>query len=203
MEAKWFCTLCFSSNFLFNIMFICHFITVNTLDMVESGYSRTWRVSIILQIRWIPGIICTIVPTGLYSSGVKTGQLVHTSLSQDAWGLAKIEGKFYDNNHTRVQWQRQNSCAKCGEDGKLALCMHTMCRRSTHTHLKDCNDQTHKHWIHLKPRNATHLRWNCSTTTATNNFQFTFIQPMRLLVTSVMIIIAGASRGWVSSTPTF
>ena len=58
------------------------------------------------------------------------------------------------NNRTRVQW-RQNSCAKhvvsqarlslppcerlacetteCGEDGKWALCMHTMCPHSTHT----------------------------------------------------------------------
>ena len=36
-EAKWFCTLCFSSSFLFNVVIICHFNMVNTLDMVESG----------------------------------------------------------------------------------------------------------------------------------------------------------------------
>ena len=29
--------LCFSSSFLFNVVMICHFITVNTLDRVESG----------------------------------------------------------------------------------------------------------------------------------------------------------------------
>ena len=34
-------------------------------------------------IQWSPGIICTIVPTGLYPGGVKTGELVHTSQSQD------------------------------------------------------------------------------------------------------------------------
>ena len=33
--------LCFSSSFLFNVVMIRHFITVNTLDMVESGCSRT------------------------------------------------------------------------------------------------------------------------------------------------------------------
>ena len=33
--------LCFSSSFLFNIMMICHFIAVNTLDMVQSGCSLT------------------------------------------------------------------------------------------------------------------------------------------------------------------
>ena len=38
---------------------ICHFNTVNTLDMVESGYSRTWWVSVI---RWSPWIICIPLP---------------------------------------------------------------------------------------------------------------------------------------------
>jgi len=28
------------------------------------------------------GLICTVVPTGLYPGGVKTGELVHTSQSQ-------------------------------------------------------------------------------------------------------------------------
>ena len=40
-EAKRFYTLCFSSSFLFNVVIICHFNTVDTLEMVESGYSRT------------------------------------------------------------------------------------------------------------------------------------------------------------------
>ena len=40
-EAKWFFILCFSSSFLLNVVIIRHFNTVNTLDMVESGYSRT------------------------------------------------------------------------------------------------------------------------------------------------------------------
>jgi len=34
-------------------------------------------------IRWSLGIIGTVVPTGLYPGGVKTGELVHTSQSQD------------------------------------------------------------------------------------------------------------------------
>ena len=40
-EAKQFYTLCFFSSFLFNVMIICHFNTVDTLEMVESGHSRT------------------------------------------------------------------------------------------------------------------------------------------------------------------
>ena len=33
-------TRCFSSSFLFNIVIIRHFNTVNAVDMVESGYSQ-------------------------------------------------------------------------------------------------------------------------------------------------------------------
>ena len=40
-EAKRFYTLCFSSSFLFNVVIIRHFNTVNTLDMVEFAYLRT------------------------------------------------------------------------------------------------------------------------------------------------------------------
>ena len=35
--------------------------------------------------------------------------------------------------------------------------------------------------LHSKA-NTTHLRWNCITSIAANNFQPTFIQPLRLLV---------------------
>jgi len=66
LEAKRFYTLCFSGSFLFNVVIILHFNTVNTLDLVESGYLQTRHVSII---RWSPGIICTIVPTGPYPGG--------------------------------------------------------------------------------------------------------------------------------------
>ena len=52
-EAKQFSTLCLSSSFLFNVVIIHHFNTVNTLDMVESGYLQTWHVSIM---QWSPGI---------------------------------------------------------------------------------------------------------------------------------------------------
>ena len=38
-EAKRFYTLCFSSSFLFNVVIIRHFNTVDTLEMVESGHS--------------------------------------------------------------------------------------------------------------------------------------------------------------------
>ena len=40
-ETKQFYTLCFSSSFLFNVVIIHHFNTVNTLEMVESKNSRT------------------------------------------------------------------------------------------------------------------------------------------------------------------
>ena len=75
-EAKRFSTLCFSSSFLFNVIMTHHFNTVNTLDMVKSRYSWTWPMFITW---WSPGIICTIVLTGLH---LKTGELVHTSQSQ-------------------------------------------------------------------------------------------------------------------------
>ena len=45
-------SVCFSCSFLFNVVMIRHFIMVNTLDIVESGCSWTWRISIIFQIRW-------------------------------------------------------------------------------------------------------------------------------------------------------
>ena len=34
-EAKQFYTLCFSSSFLFNVVIICHFSTVDTLEICE------------------------------------------------------------------------------------------------------------------------------------------------------------------------
>ena len=57
--------------------------TVNTLDRVESGYSRTGRVSTTFRVQWSPGVICTIVPTDPYPRGVKTGELAHISQGQD------------------------------------------------------------------------------------------------------------------------
>ena len=74
-------------------------------------------------IRWSPGIIiCIVVQTGL----VGWRQVSYQSHDGVWWKqILQI------NNHTRVQW-RQYSCAKCGEDGKQALCMHT-CTLDTHT----------------------------------------------------------------------
>ena len=47
----------FSSSFLFKIGIVRHFNTVNTSDMVESGYTWIRRVSLsIPRIRWSPGI---------------------------------------------------------------------------------------------------------------------------------------------------
>ena len=34
-------TVLYPSSFLFNVVIICHFNTINTLDVVDSGYSRT------------------------------------------------------------------------------------------------------------------------------------------------------------------
>ena len=94
-----------------------------------------------------------------------------------------------------------------GEDRKWALCMHTMCVHTphTHTHIQrtaKLSDQTHKNWmqnpsmpsigqLHSKA-NTTHLRWNCITSIAANNFQPTFIQPLRLLVMDL---------GWPTGSP--
>ena len=98
----------------------------NTSDMVESRH------------------YCIVVPTCPYPSGVKTGELVHTRQSQDGVWWRYIEGRFWQNNHTRVQW-RQNSCADHGENGKWAL--YTWDHVS-HTHIwktAKLSDKTHKH----------------------------------------------------------
>ena len=50
-----------SKAVLYNVVIIRHFNTVNTLDMVESRYSR---MSII---QWSPGIICTVVLTVVHT----------------------------------------------------------------------------------------------------------------------------------------
>ena len=137
-EAKRFCTLCFSSSFLFNIVIVRHFITVNTLDMVESGCSRTWRMSIILWIRWSPGIICTIVPT-----------VSIPRWGEDRWvksilAKAKIasgEDRRYlvlRQNHTRVQWRKNVPSLKTESELYVCTRVSTNCKA----------DQTHKHWIH-------------------------------------------------------
>ena len=45
-EAKWFCTLCFSSSFLSNVVIICHFNTVNTGTVwVFANLTRVHRYS--------------------------------------------------------------------------------------------------------------------------------------------------------------
>ena len=81
--------LCFSSSFLFNVVMIRHFIMVNTLVMVESGCSQTWRMSIIQcssdTVESGYYLYCC-ADWFLYPGGVKTGELVYTRQSQDgAW----------------------------------------------------------------------------------------------------------------------
>ena len=49
-----------------------------------------------------------------------------------------------------MKW-RQNSCAEHAEDAKWALCTHTVCAHTPHTHIwrtSKLSEQTHKHWIH-------------------------------------------------------
>ena len=49
--------LCFSSSFNFSVRIVHHFNTVNTLDMVESEYTRIQHVPLsIPRIRWSRGI---------------------------------------------------------------------------------------------------------------------------------------------------
>ena len=79
---------------------------------------------------------------------VNTGELAYTS--QAKMGSGEDRWVSQQNNRTRVQW-RQNSCAECSEDGKWALCMHTICVHTPHTHTwrtAKLSDKTHKHWIH-------------------------------------------------------
>ena len=79
--------------------------TENLSDLV-------WLHAIILWIWWTPSIICPIMPRGLYPGGLKTGELVHTSQSQDG-----IDEEFYDRT-TTPDSSGDNSCADRGEDGK-------------------------------------------------------------------------------------
>ena len=108
-------------------------------------------------------------------------------------------------DHTRVNW-RQKSCAEHGEDGKWALCMHTMCVHAPHTHVwrtAKLSEKTHKHRIHpcffrkpgcfinfvlniskkKQPWNNFHTNLITTTNiwitaTAANTFQLRFIQPI-------------------------
>ena len=90
-------------------------------------------------------------------------------------------------------------CAKLGKNGRKWV--HT----STHTfeELQSwVSKPMHKHWIHPRPfleknqkflfqvvqnpsigltANTTLFQWKCITATAANNFQLTFIQPMRFI----------------------
>ena len=66
-------------------------------------------------------IICTVVLTGPYRGGVKTGELVHTS--QTKMGLVKVEGKFYNRTTTPEKTEIE------------ALCIHTTCVHAPHTHI--------------------------------------------------------------------
>ena len=77
----------------------------------------------------------------LHPGGVKTGELLHTSQSQDG---VRWRFTFYDRITT----------PECSEDRKWALCMHT-CVNAPHTHFwrtAKLSDQTHKHWIEKNRR---------------------------------------------------
>ena len=127
----------YPQQFPFSIMINRHFNTVNALNMVESGYSQTWRVPITLQIWWNLGIIYTIVLTGPFPWWDKD-RWVSPIIAKAKMGSGEAKRwVLQQNNYTRVQW-RQNSWAKRGEDRK---CMHTMCLHAPHTPhtpLKDC-----------------------------------------------------------------
>ena len=121
--------LCFSSSFLFNVLMIRHFIMVNTLDMVESGCSRTWHMSIIqcnsdtVESGYY---LHQCADWSLYPGGVKTSELVYTRQSQEGPG----EGRRYLalwQNHARVQWRK-----KCQRQKVSFLYAH-VCPCSTHT----------------------------------------------------------------------
>ena len=105
-EAKWFYTL---SSFLFNIMIIRNFNTVNTLNIIESGYSQTWRVPITLQIRWNPGIIYTIVPTGPFPWWDKD-RWVSPIIANAKMGSGEAKmWALQQNNYTRVQYSEDRT----------------------------------------------------------------------------------------------
>ena len=103
----------FSSSFLLKVMIIRLFNPINTLDMVESRYLRTWRVSVIrVWALFLP--LC-------WLAKAKLG------------GVVKIEGEFY-------KW---TTSPECSEDRTAVLsvvkteselCIYT-CVHTPHTHI--------------------------------------------------------------------
>ena len=61
-------------------------------------------------IRWSPGIICTVVPTGPYSGGGED-KWISLYLPKSRWGLVKIEGEFHNRTTT----------PECSEDGTASV----------------------------------------------------------------------------------
>jgi len=78
-----------------------------------------------------PGIIFTVVPPGPYPSGVKTGELVHTS---QRCGLVKIEGKFYDRTTTpECSEDRRAVPSVVKAESELYVCTQYVSTLHTHT----------------------------------------------------------------------
>ena len=117
----------------------------------QLSHTRTWHVSVI---RWNPGIICTIVPTGLYP-GRGRDRWVSLYYPKPRWGLVKIEGKFNDKTTTPECIEDRTLCWACSLTGQTLspsawesslrdyrawwrwkvsfMYAHNMCPHSTHT----------------------------------------------------------------------
>ena len=85
--------------------------------------------SLILQIRWSPSIICPIIPSGLYPGGLKTGELVHTSQSQDRTGE-----EFYDRKTTPDSSEDRTAVPTMVKmESELFVCTQQVSTLHTHT----------------------------------------------------------------------
>ena len=108
-------TLCFSSRFLFNVVIIRHFNTVNT---IESGYSQTWNVSTIL-IRWSLGIhseIFTMLPRSVL--------ILFEKAFIPAWTLEETESVLLNGtNKPRMQKRGDKEKSSQREGTHFKMCV--------------------------------------------------------------------------------
>ena len=107
--------------------------------------------------------------------------MVPQRLSYTKYKLTNVFLEFFATSVTEL-WLKQPICFCSG--------MHT-CVHIPHTHLKDCKAEwPNPHWMQnpstgqqlSQQSQHQHLHCISETAIAANNFQFTFIQPMHLLV---------------------
>ena len=95
------------------------------------------------------GVRALFVPTDLYPGGVKTGELVHTSPSQNGfWWRQKVS---FTTGKTTPECSEDRTAVPSVVKTESEFCVCTQCVSTLHTHTwrtAKLSDQTHKHWIH-------------------------------------------------------